>query len=208
MRLQSFSIGFLVAVCLAPAPAMAQDGASGQRGSSQTTFEDQVEKTKVTRDEAVGPLEQSVELNAAEKLRFAEKAVSEIQDGARRMSKAMEQAEKEKDPIKIQCISKKLSSTRALLEVSLSANARMKEAIQSGQMDRADHEFRKIAVALAKERQFLGEADACMGEGGQDAGQTRVEVVGETPELVDVTEPLDDPGTDMGFDPPDTSPFQ
>jgi hypothetical protein len=131
-----------------------------------------------------------------------------MQDGERKMSKSLEQAEKEKDPIKIQCVTKKLSSTRALLEVSLSAQARMKEAIDAGANERGDHEFRKIAVALSKERQFLAEAESCMGDGGEDAGQTLVEVVGASEDSIDVTEPLDGLGDDVGRDPPNTSPFE
>ncbi len=158
-------------------------------------------------DEARGQLEQSGSTSAAEKLSFARKAIAEMQDGERKMSKALEEAEKEKDPIKIQCVTKKLSSTRALLEVSLSAQARMKEAIDAGANDKGDHEFRKIAVALAKERQFLAEAEACMGEGGEDAGQTQVEVVGASVEEVDVTDPVTSLGDEVGLDPPNTSPF-
>ncbi|MEE2751570.1 MAG: hypothetical protein VX519_09070 [Myxococcota bacterium] len=124
------------------------------------------------------------------------------------MSKSLEQAEKDKDPVKIQCLTKKLSSTRALLEVSMAAQARMMEAIEMGASDKADHEFRRIAVALSKERQFLAEAEACTGESGKDSGQTQIEVVGEGVEVVDVTEPPADPGGDVGIDPPDTSPFE
>ena len=113
-------------------------------------------------DEIRGQLEQSGATNPKEKFSFTERAISEIQAAERSMSKALEQAEKDKDPVAIQCLTKKLSSTRALLEVSMAAQARMDEAIQLGQTDRADHEFRRIAVALSKERQFLAEAEASM----------------------------------------------
>jgi hypothetical protein len=187
MRLQLISAVILGVALLLPGSAVAQE-----RGSA---------------DEARSQLEQSGATSSSEKISFARKAVAEMQDGERKMSKALEQAEKEKDPIKIQCVTKKLSSTRALLEVSLSAQARMKEAIDAGANEKGDHEFRKIAVALAKERQFLAEAEACMGGGGKDAGQTQVEVVGASEDRFDVTDPLTGLGDDVGLDPPNTSPF-
>lgn len=159
-------------------------------------------------DEVRGQLERSASVNPQEKLSFTERAISEIQAAERSMSKALEQAEKDKEPIKIQCLTKKLSSTRALLEVSMGAQARMLEALEIGASDKADHEFRRIAVALSKERQFLAEAEACTGDSGKDSGQTQIEVIGEEVEVVDVTEPPTDPGGDVGIDPPDTSPFE
>ena len=188
MRVQLISTAVLGVAMLWPGAAMAQ----GQ-GSA---------------DEARGQLEQSGSTSASEKVSFTRKAITEMQGGERKMSKALEQAEKEEDPIKIQCVTKKLSSTRALLEVSLSAQARMKEAIDAGSSERGDHEFRKIAVALAKERQFLAEAEACMGDVGEDAGQTQVEVVGASVDEVDVTDPVTGLGDDVGIDGPNTSPFE
>jgi hypothetical protein len=111
-----------------------------------------------------GQLEQGSATTDKEKQDFATQAIAEMQNAVKSVGRKLEAAEKEGDDLKIQCLSKKLSGIRALSEVSEDAQVAMERAINSGDSRLADHEFRKIAVALSKVRQFMAEADACVGD--------------------------------------------
>ena len=60
--------------------------------------------------------------------------------------------------------------------VSERANGAMKEAQARSSAERAEHEFRKIVVSLAKVRQFVAEAETCMGDVGSTPGTSEVQV--------------------------------
>jgi hypothetical protein len=82
----------------------------------------------------------------------------------------------------------------------------MKQAFGAGQTVEADHEYRKIAIALVKVRQFRAEAETCGGTSGQQ-GTTSVSLVDAgVASSEDETTP--EPGDDTIPDPPDLSQFQ
>ena len=110
--------------------------------------------------------------------------------------------------VEVLCVNNKLSAVRALVQVAGSANAGMLDALDAGDADRAEHEFRKIGVALTKARQFQAEADACSGDDGVTPGVTEVEVTNEGLSETDDTERIDDGNTAVGDEPPGTSPFE
>lgn len=113
-----------------------------------------------------------------QKLDFAKQAADEMDAAVIAVGKLKETAEKDGDPDKIQCVKNKEVAIKALVDVSRKSNAALKEALQAGQSDLAEHEFRKVAVARSKTSQFLAEARACVGGGGTVAGNTDVEVNG------------------------------
>ena len=162
-------------------------------------------------DEGIrGELEQAAETTPDEKVRFVERVVDEMQTAVRDAGKLLESAEKEKDVVRMQCLNQKLTSIRALLAVSEQASSAMQNALVASEGERADHEFRKIAVALSKVRQFNAEAESCLGAVGTQPGAIEIEVdegkvlAGDA----DDTEPLESGNTDIGIDPPGTSPFE
>lgn len=143
-----------------------------------------------------------------EKLDFARNALSEMQDASKRVEKLLDQAEKGGDPETIQCVRMKQASIRTLSQVSERAQASMSEAIAQGDDAMADHEFRKIAVAVSKVRQFAAEAEACLGEAGDADGVTDLQVEADGEASSDDTEPITgDLGT-IGVDPPGISPLE
>lgn len=111
-----------------------------------------------------------------QKLEFATLALKEIRTNVTEVSRMLETAEKEKDIIRIQCLGKKLTTMRALLEVSESALTALQSAIKNAEKARAAMEYRKIYISLMKVRQFRAEADACAG-GASKQGATDVEVI-------------------------------
>ena len=143
-----------------------------------------------------------------QKLAFTRDAIQEMEDGVKSVTKLLDAAERDGDVDRIQCVRNKLASVRALLEVSQRAENSMKDALSSSDTQRSEHEFRKVAVAISKVRQFVAEAEACMGDTGAAVGTTEIEVTSEGIAKTDDTEPLVDDDLVVGVDPPATSPFE
>jgi hypothetical protein len=158
--------------------------------------------------DAASQLEQSNATSDKDKVRFASSAIDEMRETETYLAQALSAAEKGGDPVEALCVNNKLSAVRALVQVAESANAGMQDALASGDAQRADHEFRKVGVALTKARQFKAEADACSGDDGITPGVTEVEVTNEGLSESDDTERIDDGNTGVGEEPPGSSPFE
>lgn len=159
-------------------------------------------------EDAASQLEQSTATSDKDKVRFASSAIGEMAEIEGYLVELLAATEKGGDPIESLCVNNKLSAVRALVQVAGNANASMQDALASGDAERADHEFRKIGVALTKARQFKAEADACSGGDGVTPGVTEVEVTNEGLSESDDTEQIDDGNTGVGDEPPGTSPFE
>jgi hypothetical protein len=157
--------------------------------------------------DASGQLEAAATTSPKEKLDFATSAVAEMATGEKAVRKMLEQAQKEgaSSTSKVQCLNNKLASIRALQEVSEGANRSMQESLAANQNELADFHFRKIAVALTKVRQFVAEAEACMGQNGTTGGTESVDVSGDT-----LAENIDDYFFEFEDEvpAPDATPFQ
>ena len=137
---------------------------------------------------------------------YAEASNQEIREAEKQIARLLEQARKDGDAEAIECLINRLTSVRALLQVSESAEVSMRDAIAAGEEEKANHEFRKIAVAVSKTRMLLAEAQRCAADQDLASGQT----------LVDWESRLDDGGDfgevdvndlDIAVDPPQVSPF-
>jgi hypothetical protein len=146
--------------------------------------------------------------NPAEMSQYVRSALEEMMNGLKAVSRLSDAARREGDDEMLRCVQVKLSNVRALMMVSERANGAMKEAQARSSGERAEHEFRKIVVSLAKVRQFVAEADACMGDVGTTPGTSEVQVDAAGLEEADEMEPMDDYFTVLGVDPPPTSPFE
>jgi hypothetical protein len=157
--------------------------------------------------EAAGQLEAAATTSPKQKIDFANAAIQEMAGAQKAVRKMLEQAEKEGESAnaKVQCLNNKLASIRALEEVSNGANGSMQEALGSNNNELADFHFRKIAVSITKVRQFLAEAEACMGRTGQTGGTESVDVSGDL-----LSENVDDYFDDTDDIPPapPISPFE
>lgn len=144
----------------------------------------------------------------AQMAQYVRGALEEMMNGLKSVSRLSEAARREGDDEMLRCVQVKLSNVRALMMVSERANGAMKEAQARGSNERAEHEFRKVVVSLAKVRQFVAEAEACMGDVGTTPGTSEVQVDAAGLEEADEMEPMDDYFTVLGVDPPPTSPFE
>ncbi len=99
---------------------------------------------------------------------------------------------------------------RALQQVVLNADGKMRTSLASGQAEKADHEFRKVAVALSKTRMLYAEAQRCDSDGLGTLGDTFIDVFGGDDDFLPTDDPLDILGTDVPIDTlttPTLSPF-
>ena len=157
--------------------------------------------------DATGQLETAAATSPKEKMDFATGAIAEMTASEKNVRKMLEQAQKEGESAasKIQCLNNKLASIRALEEVSEGANTSMQESLAANQQALADFHYRKIAVAITKVRQFVAEAEACMGQNGTTGGTESIDFSGDM-----LAENIDDYFYDVDDEipAPDATPFQ
>jgi hypothetical protein len=152
-------------------------------------------------------IERTATTSPQEKIAYAESSNQEIRDAEKQIAKLLEASRKDGDAEAIECLVNRLTSVRALLQVSESAELQMKDAIAIGDDDRANHEFRKIAVAISKTRMLLAEAQRCASDQQLQSGTTLTEWEVEGPDSVAPTTP-DLTTTGVGITPPAVSPFR
>jgi hypothetical protein len=166
-------------------------------------------RAAVAQDAGVaGDLERTASATPQEKVQYANDAVQEQRAALQQVEKLMEDAKRAGDTERTECLGERLSQIRALVQVTETAKGAMSEALDAGQRERADHEMRKIAVALGKTRQLVAESNGCLDDSGVATGDgTTVRVEGGLEGEGDETDPLSVDVLDQGFDPPQQSPF-
>lgn len=136
-----------------------------------------------------GSLEQASATTPEEKQAFASGAVTEIDEAVKAVEKLKEQAEKDKQTEVVECLVKKLTPLRALGEIARGSKQSLDGYLAARDNAHADLEYRKIAVAVAKARELLAEAQACAWESGVRRGEAVVSIEDEEPDdvpLVDI----------------------
>ena len=184
MRLRTLVITSIFATLSLGAPALAQDS---------TGIASELERTASTSPE--------------EKVAYASASNEEIDDALAQTSKVLETAKREGDAAEIQCVTIRHASIKALQSVSQRAAVDMKTALVDGASDKANHEFRKIAVAVSKTRMLLAEAQQCLSGQIDASGSTETVVTIDDDVSISDEDPLRIDETDLGFDPPDVSPY-
>ena len=113
-------------------------------------------------------LEQSPGNTPDDKVQFALAALNEIVAAVRTTEGLLEKAQKEKDKNteEIECLQRKLTPMKGMQDVSAVSASSLQSYAAAKDPVHTDQEYRKIAVALAKTRDFLAEAQACVGEAG------------------------------------------
>jgi len=152
-------------------------------------------------------LERTATTTPAEKAAYADSATTEISEAVSTMKGLKETAGKDGDDDAEDCITPLHARADRLKPVSEKASTDMKNAIAGGDNERADHEFRKIAVAVSNVRSLLAEAQQCSADKDAQDGVTNVTFFIEEEVKVGDEDENDIDDIDIGFDPPDVSPF-
>lgn len=150
-------------------------------------------------------LERMANASPAEKLAYAESGQAEIKEAVKAIAALLEQAKKAGETEEaLQCLTNRLTAAEALQVVAERSTVKMEVAFRS-QDATADHEFRKIVIAVTKTRMLLAEAQRCSSAQAIAPGDTVVGVVIDDPS----PDPSGDPGdfSDVDFPIPDVTPF-
>ena len=156
-------------------------------------------------------IERTANKTDSEKKVYAASAMVEIDDTVKQVSRLLEGARKDSDAEKVMCLTSRIASVRALNSVTEAATRVLKQAIDSGDTERAAHEFRKIAVALSKTRVLMAESIQCDQGQKVQPGETLVDLLSglvSEEELESILDQAALDGLDVGvYDPPEVSPF-
>jgi len=152
-------------------------------------------------------LEKTASTSPEQKIAYAQKANADISADEKAVSEMLEKARKDQEAQVIECLLSRLTAIRALQSVSQRAEGAMKDAIDAGSEEKANHEFRKIAVAVAKSRQLRAEANRCSVSDESGGNATIVDWESFLEEYGDVFDEYDLDELDFGQDPPQVSPF-
>ncbi len=181
---------------LAAAPALAQEAAVAPQAPASTPSQGLRIESK-----------EAEQLSDKEKLSRASEAVSAMQEILAQVLKRVEEARRERDLVKLNCVNEKLTQVKALLRISEQSFIALQEAVAKGAEDDARHEYAKIGIAHQRVQELRAEAEQCIGQLAYVVDENTVVTV-ETPEgLPDVTTnpPIAPP---VVINPPVLSPLQ
>ncbi len=124
--------------------------------------------------------------------------VAKMQGALHRGDKMREDAKKQKDLIKLNCLNEKLSQAQSQVSDAEQAMAALSEAVVRNDTAERRHEFQRLRIYYQKVLVLGAEADNCSGEEQGYVGPAQIEVD------VDPTIPQGDP-TDPGLPKPNST---
>ncbi|MCX7958577.1 MAG: hypothetical protein N3B13_05970 [Deltaproteobacteria bacterium] len=152
--------------------------------------------------------EQEKKLSDKEMLSKSQENLKKMRNIYKDILSLLEEARKEKDVVKINCINENLTAIKALLKIAEQADVALQEAVIKKDEIVAQHEFEKVEIAYQKAKSLYQEANACAGKISMTPGETKVEV--EEPKDITERDPTVEPKKDIIVveRPPRASPYQ
>lgn len=133
------------------------------------------------------------------KVEIAAQSIKDIKKNVERVGGRSDQARREKDVGKLNCLNLQLTQMRALARVAQSANEALVDAVGKQDSATASTHFTRVVVAAEKVQRMGGEAEVCL-------GQLAFLMDGRT--SVDVDQPSDLPSRDVTLRKPMAAPFE
>ncbi len=127
------------------------------------------------------------QLSSTEQLTQAEAYLQKMRQTLEHVNKIADQARKEKDIIKLNCVNDKLIQIKGNLNLGEQTRDALKLASARADDGNRNHEFAKLTITYQKVTVLGQEAEACIGEEISYVGATRVDID------VDKDIPDDDP---------------
>jgi len=115
------------------------------------------------------------QLSAQEQLVQGEAYLAKMRSTLERVNKIAEQARKEKDIIKLNCVNDKLIQIKGNLNLGEQTRDGLKTAASRSDDGARNHEFAKLTITYQKVVVLGQEAEACIGEEISYVGSTRVD---------------------------------
>jgi hypothetical protein len=175
-----------------PAPPQ-QDPAAGQPGGQAPGAVDM-------------RIQQRPTLSPSEMVTQATEYKKRMEDVAKRIQVLIEEARKQKDIIRINCLTDKLVQVKAHQNIADRSAQAMQDSSARNDRDGAFHEFTRVTIVNQNVQVLGGEAEACVGEDLSYVGATRVDVDTEGVPPGDPTQPTPPAGPEI-VRPPSASPF-
>jgi hypothetical protein len=149
---------------------------------------------------------QQANLTPQEMITESDKSVDLMQRGLNRVLLLQEQARKQNDIIKLNCVNDKLVQIKAAINIGEQSRNDLREAIARNDEGARGHAFIKVTIATQKVQVLIQEAENCVGQDLSFIGETHVEteIDPNIPQEDPTEPPLPYPGTDR---PPEASPF-
>jgi hypothetical protein len=144
-------------------------------------------------------------LSAAEQLTQGRAFLDGMKDSLARVSKLADEARKDKDVIRLNCINEKLVAVRGLLSIAETSFTALEDAVEKDDTEERNHEFTKISIASTKVNELKTEAELCAGEVTIYSGDTVVDTTVDPSVPEDDPTVEDDPGPEI-VRPTETSP--
>jgi hypothetical protein len=178
--------------------AVASLAAGGSYLSAQPDGDD-------TTPDIVVPMETVANLSPAEMSSVARETLKNMGEHQTSVEALKDEARKQKDVIKINCINDKLLQIKELFKIADTSQIELEAAIASADQAEAQHRYSMVVISGEKVQGLRTEAEACVGEEIDYLGPLDVNVDG--PQVPD--DPTqDDPFADDGIEPPGyASPF-
>jgi hypothetical protein len=129
-----------------------------------------------------------------------------IAEASARIQGLVENARKQKDIIRFNCLADKLVQVRANQNVADKALSSLQEAVGRQDESTAFHEYTRLTIVNQNVQVLANEAEACVGEDMSYVGATRVDVNVEGVPPGDPTQPAN-PRIPTILRPPKASPF-
>lgn len=152
------------------------------------------------------PAAETAQMTPKEMLSAASSGIDRMRGMVGQMQDLLKKAEERGEADGIQCVRDKLSSSRALVDVSLLSRNAVQEALASNNAVRAASEYRKISVSEGMVDQFLVEAMGCLSDRSESTNEVVRDSSGdgtEEEDLGDLASILDG-----GDDPSQVTPYQ
>jgi hypothetical protein len=152
----NIGLGLLFAATTVLAQPAPEDTAGGKAPESEVSFR------------------KGSQLTPQEQLAQAEMYISKMKGTLDHMGKMAEQARKEKDLIKLNCVNDKVIQVKGHLNLAEQSRDALKVASARNDEGTRNHEFAKLTITYQKVIVLAQEAEACIGEEISYVGATRV----------------------------------
>jgi hypothetical protein len=170
MRAQRFGTSSIVALLVGLSTAHAQD-ATGT-GRATTTVEVGPNTTQTTQGE-IGVAARAA-VTPEEQLRAANDIARRANQLAERLSKVLDEARREKDIMRANCVNRKLTEVNANTRNIDQRMRSLRDAAAAGDEARRGHEFTVLTVLNQKLEQLDQEAAQCLGQSVYEPGASQI----------------------------------
>jgi hypothetical protein len=142
----------------------------------------------------------SANMTRQEKVEWVEAQVGQAYQIRGRVQSMLDQSRKEKDSIKISCLTDKLTQLEVNLQGVEERRSAFDEALSGGDSANIEQQFTVLQIYITRVQSLMSEAENCVGEGDVVVGES--ETIVTVDENITVEDPTDPTEMQIGIDQP------